>query len=288
MARYSIKDLENYTQIKAHTIRIWEQRYQLLTPKRTETNIRYYSEEDLKDILNINLLYKNGYKISKIAMLSKVEITEAASSIIQQNHANTGPLEINKLISATSSMDQNKIIEILENCLTKLGMDQLFSSVLVPVLHKIGELWQVNTITIAHEHLFSNLIRDFFILKTVELRDIPTNNKRAILFLPAHEEHELSLLYYHYILKKEGYHCYYLGNTLPIHDLEKSINQIKPNLLVTNLILKLEKKQFQKFTDTLIELAPKARICIGGLQAIIHKDTLPKRISLIQSKEDLT
>lgn len=287
MTRYSIKDLENYTQIKAHTIRIWEQRYQLLNPKRTETNIRYYSEEDFKKILNINLLYNNGFKISKIALLSEVEIVEAVKDVIKKGHASTGTPEVDILIGAISSMEQNKINETLEDCFDKFGIDQMFSSVVVPLLIKIGELWQVNTITIAHEHLFSNLIRDFFILKTTLLQDIPSNGKKAILFLPAHEEHELSLLYYHYILKSEGYDCYYLGTTIPLYDLKKSIHQINPDLIVTNLIAKIEKKQVIKFTESLIQLAPQAEIRLGGMQAIMYEDILPKEVSLIQAREDL-
>ena len=188
--RYSIKDLENFTGIKAHTIRIWEQRYGLFVPKRTETNIRFYNEEDLKKILNINLLYTDGIKISKIAQLDYTEIREKAKYIIENRNVEEVP-EINELIIAILEFDKTKVKDILNN--HPNGIFNQFSVIIIPFLAKIGELWQVNTIEVVHEHFFSNLYREFIISNINNLDSTDTNEKKALLFLHEEEQHEFSI-----------------------------------------------------------------------------------------------
>ena len=157
--RYSIKDLENFTQIKAHTIRIWEQRYGLLEPKRTDTNIRYYSEDDLKKILNINLLYNSGYKISKIALLSEEEIIEEAKSFILVTETDKQS-EIDAITMLILDFNGSAIKKALGVELAKTKLDNMYEDIVIPLLNKIGQLWQVNSINIIHERYFSNIFRE--------------------------------------------------------------------------------------------------------------------------------
>lgn len=286
MIRYSIKDLENYTEIKAHTIRIWEQRYNLLAPKRTESNIRYYSHEDLKKILNINLLYLNGLKISKIAKLSEDEITHKAKKIVSEN-STSGNKEIDTLLIAITSMDADEIRRLLAEYEEQFDLREFYKSIIIPLLVKMGELWQTNSISIAHEHHFSNILRDYYILKINSLTVEKSNGKSVILFLPEHEDHELSLLYFQYLLKDAGFRCIYLGKNVPLKDLEASIKQVKPDMLLTNLITRVKEKDIKKFFKELLERSMGTEIRIAGSYTREIKAVIPDQITIVSSEEEL-
>lgn len=286
MIRYSIKDLENYTEIKAHTIRIWEQRYNLLTPKRTDSNIRYYSHEDLKKILNINLLYINGLKISKIAQLSEDEITDKAREIIVEK-TESGQEEIDTLLIAITAMNAEEIRNLLAKYDEQFSLRDLYATIIIPLLIKMGELWQTNSISVGHEHHFSNILREFFILKTNQLKPTKLRNQTVILFLPAHEEHELSLLYFHYLLKEAGFNCVYLGKKVPLVDLAKSIEQVKPDFVVTNLISRIHTKEISSFFSRLLESCKHTQVRLAGSFTCEIKDSIPKEMVVIASEEEL-
>ena len=286
MIRYSIKDLENYTEIKAHTIRIWEQRYDLLSPKRTDSNIRYYSHEDLKKILNINLLYLNGLKISKIAKLTELEITEKAKEIIVEKSV-SGNEEVDTLLIAITSMDSDEIRQLLNHYDEEFELRQLYNNVLIPLLIKMGELWQTNSISVAHEHHFSNILRDFYIVKINELEPKKLLDKKVILFLPEHEDHELSLLYFHYLMKEAGFTCIYLGKKVPTADLEISIRQVKPDIILTNLITRMQKKDVNKFFNELKERCNGTEIRIAGSFSNEISEDIPKGVKVITSEKEL-
>ncbi len=286
MIHYSIKDLENYTEIKAHTIRIWEQRYSLLSPQRTESNIRFYSHADLKKILNINLLYLNGLKISKIAKLSEVDITNKAMEIILAKSV-SGNEEVDTLLIAITSMEGNEIRDLLWTYDKRFTLRELYSNILIPLLIKMGELWQTNSISVAHEHHFSNILRDFYILKINDLEVKKPNNKTVVLFLPEHEEHELSLLYFQYLLKEAGYKCIYLGKKVPLSDLAVSIKQINPDLVVTNMISRMQQKELTLFFDQLLKSCENAEIRIGGSFCSEIQNHIPRKIKFITSEDEL-
>lgn len=285
MARYSIKDLENFTSIKAHTLRIWEQRYQLLSPQRTDTNIRYYSDKDLKKILNINLLYTNGLKISKIAQLTEAQIFEKASDILKSDHSDQDV--INKFISLVLELDDESIHNQLNKLLKKHGMEQLFSSILVPLLEKIGVLWQVDAISVSHEHFLSNILREFLIVQIDKLPMTKVAKGKVVLFLRENEKHELSLLFYYYLLKKRGYDCFYLGQSVPMRDLQTFVTEVHPDYLVTSVIAELTDEDFKDFIERLNEFFVYDRIHMGGIQLLKYKNLIPKEIHQIQKLEDM-
>jgi len=284
--RYSIKDLENFTQIKAHTIRIWEQRYKLLAPQRTDTNIRYYSEDDLKKILNINLLYNNGLKISKIAALQETEIIDRARQIIQESE-NNYQSELDELIVAILDFDKVEIRRIFNTVFIDLGMLPMYTNVISPLLHKIGELWQVNSLDIIHEHFFSNLYRSFLLSKIDNLEDTSSGEKSALLFLHDDEEHEFSLLLYHYLLKKAGYECFYLGQNLPVKDLSIANERVRPDLIATTFIKQITEKDFSMVVNILSKFTGDAVVVISGWQAQRYKEQIPENIKLVTNAEEL-
>ena len=286
MGVYSIKDLENFTQIKAHTLRIWEQRYNLLCPERTDTNIRYYSDRDLKKILNINILYNNGLKISKIAKLNENEIFRLANEILlkpEDDEASRVDFFINKIMD----FDEVAIVQTLQQLDEMQGLDRVFSDLLIPVLRKIGELWQVDTINAAHEHFFSHVLRDYIIRNTIKAKDNEIIKGRVLLFLREWEFHELALVFYNYLLRSKGYQTIYLGQSLPNEDVARSIRRIKPDLIFTSLIAKLEEQELTELMTIFENNIDLSKIYMGGYQVKLYQDAIPSAIHIIHSIDDL-
>ncbi|MBU3012609.1 MerR family transcriptional regulator [Polaribacter vadi] len=215
---FTIKDLENISGIKAHTIRIWEKRYSLLEPKRTNTNIRFYSPENLTKLLNIVLLNNNNFKISKIAAMSDDDITtksrELAFNIAINDEA------INSLKVSMFQFDKILFNNTYNKLLHKKTFREIFKDIFIPFLDHIGLLWQTETLLPAHEHFISNLIAQKIQTNTEKLQySISNTNKTYVLFLPENEIHELGLLYLNYELVLRGHHTIYLGQSLPLNNL---------------------------------------------------------------------
>lgn len=285
--QYSIKDLENLTSIKAHTIRIWEQRYGLLSPKRTDTNIRFYEDSDLKRLLNINLLYSNGYKISKIAALNDQEILSQSKKIIESQSTQMEQ-EIDILILSIVDLNGEKINTILEQYYEKFGIERLYSKVIIPLLEKLGHLWQLNSISVGHEHFFSYLLRAFLSVKSHETQTQIQRNQKVLFFLHSDELHELSLMFYQIMFKKAGWEAVYLGAKVPFEDLKVTYDQVQPDLVVTSFITCISEEEFQKILSKTIEIIPLEKLVISGYQAVVFKEHIPEKITLVQSQKELT
>lgn len=284
--RYSIKDIEHLTHIKAHTIRIWEQRYQILVPKRTTTNIRYYDDDDLRKILNVNSLYQQGVKISKIADLSDSELLQEVQKL--QGQAKTKSYDlVQSLIQHVMQLNEVEILSILESKYSAVGLEELYEKVLVPSFVRIGELWQINTLSIGHEHFFSSIVRNYITSKTQALSLNQGSSKKALLFLHTHEEHEISLMIYHYMLRANGYHCVYLGQNTPFKDVQIVCEQFKPQIIVSNFVKQIDQENFEEIIDELTKLKAINGIAIGGAQVLHYKSLLPKSVNVIQSRQDL-
>lgn len=286
--KYSIKDLENFTQIKAHTIRIWEQRYGLFEPERTKTNIRYYSEDNLKKILNINLLYNQGWKISKIAQLSDKAILETAKKFIDSEKSDYKHV-LDDLVIQILDFNEASIIRILEKYKEDLGLVSMYSDIILPILERIGKLWQVNTINVVHEHFFSNLFRNFLIdnIQSISDKKKSGNSETAILFLHSNEQHEIGLLIYHYILKSRGVNCLFFGQRTPIEDIQLAFQQVKPQLVVTSFITTISPKEFNKVFDALKDFSKSSTVYLSGHQLTQQKFKLTKGMIWHKTIEDL-
>jgi DNA-binding transcriptional MerR regulator len=237
--KYSISDIEGLIGIKAHTIRAWEIRYNLVPPKRTPTNIRYYDEEDLKMLLNIVALNENGYKISKIAQMNRDKISDLVMQL-KTDWSNESVQLIN-LSNATIKYDESTFSKILANCIAEMGLTKTMDQVLFPFMKRIGMLWQIGAIDPSHEHFASNLIRDRLIVE-IDKVDKPKNKhaKRFLLFLPEAELHETGLLFARYLLKNCGHETLYLGQEIPYADLKKVIESYQPDyafIVLTSLNL---------------------------------------------------
>ncbi|MCG2610461.1 MerR family transcriptional regulator [Flavobacterium sp. SM15] len=225
---FSIKDLENLSGIKAHTIRIWEKRYGLLEPMRTETNIRHYDIENLQKLLNVTLLYNNNYKISKIAQFSPEKIAELVKQTATRENHLSHVLSNFKL--AMMNFDEILFHKTYKDLEKNNDFSAIFFEALIPLLHEIGILWQTDTITPAHEHFISYLIKQKLLVNIEKIQSLPQKNEGTyVLFLPPNEIHELGLLYLNYEILRNGYKTIFLGPSIPIEcltDIKKRFNNI--------------------------------------------------------------
>ena len=239
MKIFSISDIEGLIGIKAHTIRAWEVRHGLVPPKRTQTNIRYYDEEDLKMLLNIVALNENGYKISKIAKMSKAQVTDLVTQL--KSDWNNDSVQMIGLSKATIAYDEEAFSDILAGCISEMGLIKTMDLVLFPFMKRVGMLWQTGTIEPSHEHFAANLIRDRIIVEIDKLEKPKiANPKRFLLFLPEAEMHETGLLFARYLLKKCGQDTLYLGPEVPYADLKKVVESYHPDyafIVLTSLNL---------------------------------------------------
>jgi DNA-binding transcriptional MerR regulator len=280
MTNYSIKELERISGVKAHTIRIWEQRYNLLKPHRTETNIRYYSDNDLKKLLNIAHLYENGWKISKISALSSEEIQVRVREEFDKELS--ADLSLKMLVQAMLDMDEEGIRDILNKHFEKDGFRKTVETLIYSFLQNIGVMWQIGQINPLREHFASNIIKSILIQKKSELENRGKKGT-AILFLPEDELHEIGLLYYDIICKMDGLKTIYLGQNLPLAYLKNYLKVSQPEYLISAFINPNTTEKFQELINTCNELAPQTKLYIGGHLAISLKESLSGRYTVIEN-----
>jgi DNA-binding transcriptional MerR regulator len=276
MGQYSIKELEKLSGIKAHTIRIWEKRHNIIQPSRTETNIRYYSDEDLKKIMNVSLLNTHGIKISKIAEMSFDEINRM---ILDMSEAKSdASLYIDQLVVAMVDMEEERFEKTLNTVISHRGFQECVTQVIYPFMEKIGVLWQTKKINPAQEHFISNLIRQKLINSIAALPLHTKKGKKAILFLPEGDLHEIGLLFYHYIARSKGFKTFYLGQSVPYEDL-KTVYQIhQPTILITSFISAPSPQQLENYIHSLSKDFPEATILASGMMMRKTAFLIPKNV----------
>ncbi len=263
MNSFTIKDLSNLSGIKAHTLRIWEQRYSFLKPSRTFTNIRYYSNEELKTILNIALLNKYGFKISHIDKMSELEIREKIFSI--NNLLAQQERIVNELIQKMIDLDMESFEEMLNEYIAGKGIERTITQIIFPFLEKIGILWLTNHINPAQEHLVTNIIRQKLICGIEAVQTPLKSSKKILLFLPEGEYHELGLLFMYYLLKNRGINVIYLGANVPLKDVDYVVNYKKPDYLYSHLTTVGQNFNFEKFLNNVTQKFKGIPIVISGL-----------------------
>lgn len=282
MTRYSIKDLEFLSGIKAHTIRIWEKRYQLLDPARSDTNIRFYSNEDVKRILNVAMLVKNGYKISNVASFDDAKLQ---SEVLRQNRNLSDPEKnIDRLILHTVNLDLQGFELLIGKIIEESGFTKAIQNVIFPFFERIGVLWQAGSIYVTHEHFVSNLVRKHLIVETARF-DNRSSDKSMLLFLPEDEMHELGLLYLNYLASSNGYKCIYLGQNVPFNDLVQLLNSHSFDYICTSFIYAVERQALEQYLVNLSRTY-KNKIIISGRQIGIHKPTLPSNVNVVKNASD--
>lgn len=285
MATYSIKDLERLSGIKAHTIRIWEQRYHLIQPRRTDTNIRLYSDDDLVRLMNVAILNQHGYKISKIAQLKDPQFLDILSEI-NQSASNTED-HADGLTMAMINLDEPHFQRIVTASTEKIGFEATLEQLLFPFMVKIGELWLTGTIIPAQEHFVSHLVRQFLIAETASLKPPVTGRQPSILFyLPEGEHHDLGLLYYNYLARKTGYEVVYLGTSVPFRDIVQVENIRNVDIIFTSFVTSAVSEPLKIRIKKLKSAFPAKTFMVTGYQFKVEKATLPGNFHQIKNSAE--
>ncbi len=285
MAQYSIKEVETLSGIKAHTLRIWEQRYHFLKPERTETNIRYYTDEQLRLLLNIATLNRSGMKISKIAELKKNDLAAEVLKVFETTNQPDDLLD--SLILAMLDFDEKLFEKTLSSAILKIGLEDAFIKLVFPFLIRTGILWATGSVRIVQEHFISNLIRrKISVAIDSTYVDTTKKSRKFVLFLPEGESHELLLLFTEYLLRKHNHEVAYLGCSLPLDELDYVSEKFKPDYLVTYHTISMEHIRFQTYIEQLSAHFPSCKIIIGGAQ-LMSDLPLPANCLAVHSAADL-
>lgn len=284
---FSIKEIEALTGVKAHTLRIWEQRYAMIAPKRTETNIRYYDEKDLRKLLNVALLNRNGYKISEIASLSDQELREQV--LVVSGEKSDFENQMQALTLTMLELDEQGFERLLSTAFLQMGIEKTMMQVIFPFFRNIGIMWQTGSINPAHEHFITNIIRQKLIV-AIDGQNVRADgwSKKYMLFLPEGEFHELGLLFANYVIRARGHHVIYIGANVPYTDL-KVVHQVyKPNVMLTILTSPMVNVPAQKYLNDIAADFPHTTVLTSG--SLLLGDAalkLPENIRLLKDFREL-
>lgn len=287
---FSIKDLENLSGIKAHTIRIWEKRYNVLKPMRTDTNIRLYDLPSLQKLLNITLLHDYGYKISKIATYSEDKIPSLVREIISSKTAKSHAISDFKM--AMMNFDQELFFTTYNWLIAEKSFKEIFHQVFIPLMNELGLLWQSDTITPAHEHFISYLIKQKLLVNTEKLQVLKQTKKDKVfvLSLPMNEIHELGLMYLHYEILLNGYKSIYLGESMPIENLKDLKRHYDSIVFVSYLTVQPERDSIDAYINEMTSqlVDENTELWFTGRQVeFIQKENLSDKISIFTSISEL-
>lgn len=285
MSNYSIKDLEQVSGIKAHTIRIWEQRYSFLQPSRTQTNIRSYSSEELKTILNVSLLNKYGFKISHIDKMSPVQMEEKILSLNQLDAIKERV--VNNLIKEMVSLNMIAFEKQLDMYTSQKGIEKTITEIVFPFLERVGILWMTNHVNPAQEHLATNLLRQKLILGIERLPNVLDHAKQVVLFMPEGEYHEIGLLFEYFLLKQQGIYVNYLGANVPMKDLSFLIASTKPTQIFCHLTSPLKGFKLDRFLSELGQIQDKLPVVLSGQLVLDYKGPLASNINVKKSLSEI-
>ena len=289
-SNFSIKNLEHLSGIKAHTIRIWEKRYNLFEPERTDTNIRLYNLENLQKLLNVTLLYNNGYKISKIALLSPQEINENVHKLTINKNADDWSTSLFKL--AMINFDQRLFTKTFNDLLEQFSFSEVFKNVFVPLMNELGVLWQTNSISPSHEHFITSLVKQKIHAMCEDLQQKSTRrtDRRFVLFLPDNEIHELGLLYLQYEVLNNGFQCVFLGQSVPIESLSNLVDIGEPITFISYFTIEPSQDKIKAYLNTfnseIIENID-SELWILGYQVQFMSDEMPDKMRKFRSIDDV-
>jgi MerR family transcriptional regulator, light-induced transcriptional regulator len=282
MAEYTIRELENLSGIKAHTIRIWEKRYGLIAPHRTSTNIRTYCDTELKKLLNISILNRNGMKISMIAKLSHHEMIDKINQYTKDFTSTENQIE--NLTLAMIDLDEYRFEQILARIIIQFGFEEAVTRVLYPFMVKIGLMWQTGSINAAQEHFISSLIRQkFFVAIDSLINKENSEALRFVFFLPEGEQHEIGLLFFYYLTKKYGHRTIYLGQSMPFNDLSEIAKTSHVDCLVTSFTTSIRGNSLKDYIQKLSSEFVYATIFVSGQIIQNLNKELPENVIAVSS-----
>ena len=264
MGRYTLIDLEKLTGIKADTIRIWEHRYGITTAHRTMTNRRWYSDDDLRKLINVSILKRSGLKISEIAALQVNVLEERTADII--NNSTGHEILADSLITAMTRLDEDAVNEIILRSVINRGFEGTLSSVVFPFLNKVGVMWHTGSVNVGTEHFISNIFRRKLMAGFENIRPPKiSSSKKILMFLPENEFHELGLLYYAYIVRSLGHQVLYLGQSTPLNSAIEASEEWNPDLIITGALSGISVEHPDDFILKLSTLFSGKKLLLAGL-----------------------
>jgi len=278
---FTIKELEALSGIKAHTIRIWEQRYHFLKPLRTETNIRRYSNDELKTLLTVALLNKYGYKISRIDSMSHEERKKVVLELPEQEAFNERL--VNKMIGYMIDMRNIEFEKLLNDHIKEQGIEKTITEIIFYFLEKVGILWHTNHILPVQEHIVSNIVRQKILSAIDNLPLVQKQEPVFLLFLPEDEHHEMGLLFVYYLLRKKKLPVIYLGSSVPLKDVQFVFAGKPPDYLYLHLTSFPRKNNLPKYLSTLSQKFPQTKILLSGSAIQHYKKSLASNTIRLQS-----
>ena len=286
MSSYSIRDLEQLSGIKAHTLRIWEQRYNIISPKRTDTNIRLYDDRDLKLVLNISLLKDHGYKISEISKLSLEEMNNEVVLVSEQKL--NYPDQIHSLTISMIDIDEERFEKVIGKSFLQFGFENTMVHIIYPFLSRIGTLWVTGSIGPAQEHFITNLIRQKIIVGIDgQVVKQTVKSRKFILYLPEGELHEISLLFANYMIRARNHRVIYLGQSLPLAELAFAYNLHKPDYIFTMITTAPSSDDVQTYVNRLASEFPSSKILLTGYQVVGQDIETASNVVIINKIDDL-
>lgn len=274
MSFYTIKDLERLSGQKAHTIRIWEHRYALLSPERTDTNIRYYNDDQLKKLLNVCTLMERGMKISHVSKLSKEEMTDEIKKVIAGTYQEDTQIEaiIHEALVAVTSYNETLFDEMFSAAVGIMGLKNAYIKVVYPLLVRTGLMWTNDALIPSQEHFLSNLIRQKLFAAINNLPVPQDSNQTWVLFLNEQEDHEIGLLFASYLLRQQGKKVIYLGAKVPYDNLANVVHNTRPTHIYTFFVRNQFGNEFEKLITDILSDFDEATLCIsGGDEKLIKK-----------------
>ena len=285
MATYTLNDLERLTGIKADTIRVWERRYGLLTANRTFTNRRWYTVEDLKKLINVATLNRHGMKISTIASMPARHIEETAAGIAGNIADNE--IHIKALVLAMSEFNELAVNEILLKSAILKGFERTISAVVFPFLRQIGVMWHTGSADVASEHFISGIIRRKLMSAFDSLSPVKSPaGKKVLMFLPENEYHDLTLLFYAYIVRSRGHDVLYLGQSTPLPAVDTAVKLWNPDFIITGALSGLSVGDYEEFITGLKRIFPSGNILLAGsLADFIHNKKTPGINPVVSEKD---
>jgi DNA-binding transcriptional MerR regulator len=247
--------LENFSGIKAHTIRIWEKRYRILEPDRTDSNIRTYTESELKKILNVAYLNRNGLKISKIARLDEDELTQQVMMVSSRHDNIDQEFQPGKILMAAIRFNEVSFKDALSPFIKFHGIEEAYVKYLHPLLEKARILWQTGSLSRAQEQFVRNTVKQIIIIEDDQLKSVPGKKLSIAMINTSDSITDNNFLFYKYALKKRGFDVIFTGGILPASEVIE-IHRIKSFdfLVVNSSSFDFDEKKISYFSSISKEL----------------------------------
>ncbi len=287
MDRFTISQLQQFSGVKAHTIRIWEQRYNALTPHRSEGNTRYYDNTQLRRLLNIVSLSNSEYKVAELCAMPDKQLFSLLNAQTQRLQDVSNEYFVSQLIVAGMSYDEYYFEKIFSNAVLRLGVKGAYLNVIHPMLCRVGMMWAADALSSGQEHFISNLIRQKLFSAIDALPPSKLSADKWLLFLPENEFHEIGLLFSYYLIRQSGKNAVYLGSNVPVDSLSRVVKEVNPDHILCFLVHNDLSENAQQLLKELKTLAGRAKIYVSGNEGLIGQLQLGKGVQWLKTLEAL-